>query len=318
MKFFRKNVHERSWELKTNQLDAIDEIYRYIAVQLQLINKSVQDKKIIDAIIPLQKMLRRLDLLEKLIDTQITLDVKPIFDKNQTFSSSKEDVENKTKKVREWINSTKKVAMKFQTASRNPKTTYDELTRAYFELHDMIVLNEHLMTDYHNTILFLFTQKTALEISKPPNYLEKLFDEQKFHKLIVKSSKNLFINKHYANSISDAYKTLANYVKKKSGQKNKTEFNVMTEVFNFDFDQKNLKITRYPIIEFNSLETKSLQNEQEGLKFMFMGSMKWIRNTHAHEFILHDDPHMTLKYLSLASLLASKLDKAKSNNFKKN
>ncbi len=62
------------------------------------------------------------------------------------------------------------------------------------------------------------------------------------------------------------------------------------------------------VIRLNPLNTRSDRDEQEGFKFLFMGSMQGIRNPKAHENVVQDDLHKTLEYLGLASLLMKRLD----------
>jgi hypothetical protein len=47
--------------------------------------------------------------------------------------------------------------------------------------------------------------------------------------------------------------------------------------------------------------------------YLFMGSVVGIRNPKAHRRIEQKDPFKTLEYLSLASLLAKRVDEAKLN-----
>ena len=63
-----------------------------------------------------------------------------------------------------------------------------------------------------------------------------------------------------------------------------------------------------PKIRLNSLTTQSDRNEQEGFKFIFMGSMLGVRNPKAHDAIVQNDPYKTLECLGLASLLLKRVD----------
>ncbi len=53
----------------------------------------------------------------------------------------------------------------------------------------------------------------------------------------------------------------------------------------------------------------SEKDEQEGYKFIFSGSMMAIRNPRGHEINLKDSPTDCLDHLSLASMLARRLEK---------
>jgi uncharacterized protein (TIGR02391 family) len=145
---------------------------------------------------------------------------------------------------------------------------------------------------------------------KEPTEPMDIFNMMNFHPAIINASKSLFETKHYAQAIFEAFKAVNNFVK------DKTELpldgkDLMAQVFKEDS----------PIIKLNELKTKSDRDEQAGFKFIFMGSMLGIRNPKAHEDIIQTDPHRTIKYLGLASLLINiadqgKLMKSRSKNLK--
>jgi uncharacterized protein (TIGR02391 family) len=127
-----------------------------------------------------------------------------------------------------------------------------------------------------------------------------IFNIMNFHPAIVDASKSPFGTKHYAQAIFEAFKAVDNFVK------DKTELllygkDLMAQVFNEDS----------PVIKLNELKTKSHQAKQADFKFIFMGSMLGIRNPEAHDDIIQTDPHRTLKYLGLASLLINTADQGK-------
>jgi len=90
-----------------------------------------------------------------------------------------------------------------------------------------------------------------------------LFDLLKFHPRIKKASEKLFKDSHYAQAILEAFKTVNNFVKEKSGKQEWDGKDLMAKVFR----KEN------PIIRFNKLETMSDKDEQEGFMFLFMGAM---------------------------------------------
>lgn len=128
-----------------------------------------------------------------------------------------------------------------------------------------------------------------------------LFDSLKLHPRIVQVARPLFADGHYAQTIFEAFKVVNNMVKAKSG---------LT-----DCDGKHLMATAFdesrPVIKLNQLRDRSAKDEQEGFKFLFMGSMQGIRNPKAHDTTVQRDPLRTLEYLALASLLAKRLDEAR-------
>jgi len=104
---------------------------------------------------------------------------------------------------------------------------------------------------------------------------------------------------------------LNNFVKQKSGRHNLDGYKLMSFVFSFDYDDQRDKITRKPILKLNQLSGQSERDEQQGFMHLFMGVMLGIRNPKGHETIIQSDPYRTLEYLSLASLLAKRVDEAK-------
>ena len=66
-----------------------------------------------------------------------------------------------------------------------------------------------------------------------------------------------------------------------------------------------------PTVQINAWKNKSDQDEQEGYKFLFAGSILGIRNPRGHATGLVDDPDTCLDHLSLASMLLRKLDEAR-------
>ena len=64
-----------------------------------------------------------------------------------------------------------------------------------------------------------------------------------------------------------------------------------------------------PTLAFNDLQTQSDLDEQQGLMFLFAGTILAFRNPRAHELIL-DDPERALETIGFISLLAKLLDQA--------
>jgi len=132
------------------------------------------------------------------------------------------------------------------------------------------------------------------EISITPN---KLYDFLMFHPKIVKASRSLFRSKHYPEAILNAFKCIEIFAKKKSGLKGRG-VDLMHRVFN----EKN------PIIKLNQMHEDFEIDEQMGFRFIYAGAIMGIRNPKAHAEVPQKDPYRTLEYLSLASLLAKRLD----------
>jgi len=139
-------------------------------------------------------------------------------------------------------------------------------------------------------------KKTRIkEASITPN---RLYDLLKFHPRIVKASKSQFRSGHYTDAIFRAFRCIEVLVKEKSGLRNEFGPALMHKAFN----ENN------PRIKLNRLEEDFEIDEQTGFRFIYAGTMAGIRNPKAHTEIEQKDPYRTLEYLSLASLLAKRLE----------
>jgi uncharacterized protein (TIGR02391 family) len=128
-----------------------------------------------------------------------------------------------------------------------------------------------------------------------------VFESLNLHPEIRNVVGELFADAHYGQAIFEAYKALNKYVQKKSGMKELDGSSLMSMVFSRD----------KPILALNSLKGISDKDEQQGFMLLYMGAMLGIRNPNAHEIIQQSDPHRTLEYLALASLLMNRVDEAR-------
>jgi len=139
------------------------------------------------------------------------------------------------------------------------------------------------------------------EISVSSNVDEfELLKERGIHPKIIKVCGKLFADGHYSQAIFEAFKAINNMVKEKSGLIGHDGKDLMAQTF---------KLTS-PKLRWSKLTTESEKNEQEGFMFLFMGAMVGVRNPKAHDEVIQRDKTKTLEYLSLASLLAKRVDEA--------
>jgi len=132
------------------------------------------------------------------------------------------------------------------------------------------------------------------QVTITPN---KVYDFLNFHPRIVKASRSLFRTKHYPEAILNAFKCIEILTKKKSGVQG-----IGADLMHRVFNEKN------PVIKINQMQQDFEIDEQMGFRFIYAGSMTGIRNPKAHAEVPQKDPYRTLEYLSLASLLAKRLD----------
>ena len=125
----------------------------------------------------------------------------------------------------------------------------------------------------------------------------ELYDQLKFHPRIVKASRSQFRSRHYTDAIFNAFRCVEVLAKDKSGLRGRGA-DLMHRVFN----ENN------PIIKLNKMQRDFEIDEQAGFRFIYAGAMMGIRNPKAHAEIQQKDAYRTLEYLSLASLLATRLE----------
>ena len=142
--------------------------------------------------------------------------------------------------------------------------------------------------------------KSVTEARSDPAGGSHPFDDRNIHSRIQGTSKKLFDDGHYASATFEAYKLIDKEVSalakiSESGVK------LMMKAFS----------TQSPLIRLTNLSTTSEQDEQEGYKFIFSGSVMAIRNPRGHEYGVLESPTECLDHLSLASLLLRRLERAK-------
>jgi uncharacterized protein (TIGR02391 family) len=128
----------------------------------------------------------------------------------------------------------------------------------------------------------------------------KIFNERKLHESVVFSSKALFSNAFYSQSIFEACKLLNKRVQELS-KSTKDGKALMLEVFSVNS----------PTLKLSDNITQTDRDEQEGFMHLFAGVMHGIRNPKGHDLINLKDPYRALEYLGFISLLFRKLDELK-------
>jgi uncharacterized protein (TIGR02391 family) len=142
----------------------------------------------------------------------------------------------------------------------------------------------------------LIKQKQTEDITKKSlESLIQIFDAMKFHEKITLASRALFVDKHYAQAIFEAFKAVENYVQDKA---NSHAFG--TNLMETVFDEEN------PIIKVPEAG-HYYKDVQRGFKHLFIGATQAIRNPKAHKEIVQKDPYITLEYLGFASFLLKRI-----------
>lgn len=110
---------------------------------------------------------------------------------------------------------------------------------------------------------------------------------------LVAATRDLFANRHYAQSVEQAFKYVNNLVKSRTG---------------LAFDGADLMNRAFsvgaPSLKLSGLKTQSQKDQQIGYMLMLAGAMTGIRNPRAHEHSHLDDPGVALELLGFANHLA--------------
>lgn len=126
------------------------------------------------------------------------------------------------------------------------------------------------------------------------------FDARNIHPDLPTKVRKLFDDGYWEQSVFEAFKFIEKEVKRISGVRGRTGYNLMMDAFN----------ENSPKVRLNRLASESEIDEQKGFKFIFTGAATGIRNPRGHEVDIGDTPDEALDYLALASLLLRRLDAA--------
>lgn len=149
--------------------------------------------------------------------------------------------------------------------------------------------------------------KTLLNIKKNENKEELaiiLYDHLIDHPRIRRVSRSHWNNKQYRSAILDAQIELENMVKERANYPKDNRGNELggTSLMHKAFDVKN------PILKWSDLSTRVLQDELDGYKLIFAGSVLGIRNPKAH-LVSKQTPWKALQIMVFTCLLAELVDR---------
>jgi uncharacterized protein (TIGR02391 family) len=118
-------------------------------------------------------------------------------------------------------------------------------------------------------------------------------DALALHPELLKVSRALFVDGHYAQAVEEGVKALINLVKGRSGCGERDGFALMMHVFD---EQK-------PVLAINAMKTESEKSEQRGYRYILAGVCAAIRNPLAHGNKLLADELQVLHVLCVLSHL---------------
>jgi len=160
------------------------------------------------------------------------------------------------------------------------------------------LVNSGALQPSDSLVPFIQASKEIPNPRKSKTELKHLFDGRNFHKAIVETSRNQFIEYAFPDSVFNACKKLLTHIQYKSGNFNDDGLNLITSVFN----PKN------PILQSSLARLTKDASIQEGIMHLFMGAVLSVRNVFAHKDIYMADVDDTLDYLSYVNFLFKVLD----------
>lgn len=110
---------------------------------------------------------------------------------------------------------------------------------------------------------------------------------------LISTTRELYANGHFAQSVEEAFKYINNLVKHRTGLKSDGA-DLMNRAFSLSA----------PRLKLSGLKTQSQKDQQTGYMMMLGGAMTGIRNPRAHEHQYLDDPRAALELLCFANHLA--------------
>ena len=148
------------------------------------------------------------------------------------------------------------------------------------------------------TIIELFVEKLEDGGESPTSRARRAFGDLDLHPEIARACSKLFADGHYAESIENACKVLDMLVKMRSMRTDPSGTELMQLVFS----------PKAPILKFNEQQNDSEKSEQQGMMYLYAGTMLAIRNPRAHGLV-QDHPENAISYISFISMLAKALDR---------
>ncbi len=148
------------------------------------------------------------------------------------------------------------------------------------------------------TIIELFNEKLEDGGESPASKARRAFGDLDLHPEIARACSKLFSDGHYAEAVENACKVLDMLVKMRSMRMDPSGTELMQLVFS----------PKAPVLKFNEQKNDSERSEQQGMMYLFAGTMLAIRNPRAHGLV-KDHPENAVAYISFISMLAKALDR---------
>lgn len=185
--------------------------------------------------------------------------------------------------------------------SEDIKNEYPYFSDELFRLKDMLFIGFGYINPAIFGQIYAILKTLQNDANNPKNDFWNYI-----HPRIIKASKGLFQNGHYANAAEDAFIEINDRVKKihKKLQPDSTENLDGVDLMNKMFSEKT------PIMEICERETTTGKNIHNGTRFMLAGAISALRNPKAHSNDEELSPEEAMRRLMFASMLMHKIDEA--------
>lgn len=160
------------------------------------------------------------------------------------------------------------------------------------------LLKSGIIKPTDSLIPFIQASKEVPNPKVDKDTLGALFDSRCFHPIVVEAARDQFLSYHFPDCVFNVYKKLLNEVQGKSGIYYEDGTKLVTTIFN----------SGNPKLQCSFARMTNDKSVQDGIMYLFMGSVLSIRNVFAHKDVYLTRVDDTLDYLSFASFLLKILE----------
>lgn len=132
----------------------------------------------------------------------------------------------------------------------------------------------------------------ALDAQEREEYAPDSYDLLVTHRELREVTRQLFLDRHYARAVEEAFKALIALVRRRSGLAT-DGVPLVEQAFS----------AQAPRLRVNRMRTQSERDQQAGYSFLLRGAVLGIRNPRAHDHLLTDERDEALEMLTLANHL---------------
>lgn len=177
---------------------------------------------------------------------------------------------------------------------------YTHFSNELFRLKDMLFVNYGCINPPIFGQIVAILKALEYDINHPQTDIWSMI-----HNRIIKSSKQLYLDGHYANAAEDAFIEINDRVKKLYSIVKPGDLNVPD-----GYDAMNKVFSDNPLVEICDRSTETGKSIHNGTRFMLAGAMSALRNPKAHSNTITISKEECMRRLMFASMLMYKIDEA--------